>query len=275
MIFILRVSQLHVGNRTSDSAWHTARTFPAFHIIQTLAWYLLSAFLFGEVFMWCATKESDLGRVKYMPKTERPTLNEKPIYLTCYMLFLAVIQAGLHIYLDYDRVDIRITKDQAQCSSTQDSHQTQRPADLMSLRIPGILLSALKRTFVATLLGPLIYLFPFYFFSIRSFAWALTRSWARVFYSLPKSGALPIIKPFHLSVLWSSMSSGFMLVLLWELGNVAFSVHVAQAPLKNDRPITYESRDPNGSLLTGLRGKKLQTRVSDVLDIDTHKADQR
>jgi hypothetical protein len=53
--------------------------------------------------------------------------------------------------------------------------------------------------------------------------------------------------------------------LLWEVGNTAFSAYVAQEPLKNERPITYESRDPNGSLLTGLRGKKLQTRVSKSL----------
>ncbi|KUJ12091.1 putative acetyl-CoA hydrolase [Mollisia scopiformis] len=49
--------------------------------------------------------------------------------------------------------------------------------------------------------------------------------------------------------------------MLWEVGNAAFSVYVAQEPLKNERPITYESRDPNGSLLTGLKGKKLQTRA--------------
>jgi nucleoporin NDC1 len=58
------------------------------------------------------------------------------------------------------------------------------------------------------------------------------------------------------------VSAGFLLIMLWEVGNTAFSAYVAQPPLKNDRPITYESKDPNGSLLTGLKGKKLQTRVS-------------
>lgn len=58
-----------------------------------------------------------------------------------------------------------------------------------------------------------------------------------------------------------------MLILMWEFANAAFSTYVSQEPLKNDRPITYESRDPNGSLLTGLKGKKLQTKVCSRLPL--------
>ncbi|POS85302.1 hypothetical protein EPUL_002999, partial [Erysiphe pulchra] len=39
------------------------------------------------------------------------------------------------------------------------------------------------------------------------------------------------------------------------------SFYTAQEPLKNGRPITQESRDPNGSLINGLKSQKLQIRV--------------
>jgi nucleoporin NDC1 len=262
MIFILRVSQLHVGLRTSLSGWDTFKTFPKFQIVQTSTWYLFSAFLFNEVYIWSSTSGSDLGRVKYIPKTERNTLNEKPIYLTCYLLFLAILQAGFHLYYDYDKIDTGVKKDQEKVSSVQDSHETGHPADILYSRIPSLTFTALKRSLIMTLLGPFVYSFPFPLFSVRSFSWRLTRTFVRAFYSLPASGALPVVRPFHWTVLWTTFIAGFMLVLLWEVGNAAFSIYVGQAPLKNDRPITYESRDPNGSLLTGLQGKKVQTRVS-------------
>lgn len=261
MIFVLRVSQLHVGLRTSKSAWDTFRTFPKFQIAQTLVWYLVSALLFSEVYLW-SISNAELGRIKYMAKTERPTLNEKPIYLTSYLLILAVLQASFHLYFDYDKINIGVTKAPGQVSSTQDSHQAAHPAERLFAAGLSLVLVSVRRAAALTILGPLIYLFPLYPFSIRKLAWGVTRSWAKLFYTLPKSGALPPIKPFHYTVLWSTFSSGFMLVFLWELGNAAFSIYVAQAPLKNERPITYESRDPNGSLLTGLRGKKVQTRVN-------------
>ena len=238
------------------------KSFPKFQIVQTSAWYLLSALVFSEVYLWSAPNSSDLGRVKYMPKTERPTLNEKPIYLTCYLLFLAFVQAGFHLYFDYDKIDTEVTKDKSQVSSTQDSHQGKYPSDVLYSRIPSLAFTSLQRALILTTLGPFVYSFPFPLFSVRSFSWGLTRMWAGLFYKLPKSGALPAIRPFHWTVLWTTFSAGFMLVLIWEVGNAAFSIYVGQPPLKNDRPITYESRDPNGSLLTGLQGKKVQTRVS-------------
>jgi len=82
-----------------------------------------------------------------------------------------------------------------------------------------------------------------------------------IFWNLPKSGSLPSHYPFHWGLICRTFFAGFYLTLLWEVVNAAFSVYGAQEPLKNERPVTYESRDPNGSLLTGLRGKRLQTRA--------------
>lgn len=264
MIFILRVAQLHVGYRTSYSAWDTFRTNAAkFQVVQTVGWYALSAYLFSEIYIWSAPKSADLNRIKLIPKTDRTTLNEQPIYLTGYLIFVAVVQAAVHLYYDYDRLDMPSAKTQLGLAAGQALTPIIPPAAQLKAKFVPMMSSSLKLSVFLTLSSPILYSLPFGFwpYSIRKFAWSFTRSWAKIFWNLPKSGSLPTTKPFHWTILVRTFTSGFMLLMLWELGNAAFTAYVAQEPLKNDRPITYESRDPNGSLLTGLKGKKLQTRA--------------
>lgn len=127
----------------------------------------------------------------------------------------------------------------------------------LKTKLPQLASGALIRALGMSVAAPFIYSL-----TVRGFAFSLTRSFAKIFWNLPKSGALPTIRPFHWTVLRTTVFAGFLLIVLWDFANAAFSSYVAQEPLKNDRPITYESKDPNGSLLTGLKGKKLQTRVS-------------
>lgn len=257
MIFILRVAQLHVGIRTSYSAYQTFTKYaPRFETIQTLTWYLFSAWLFSEVYIWSAPKSADLDRIKISPKTDKPSLNEKPIYLTCFLYFLAIVQSGIHLYYDYDRIDIPVTKTKLEASSDQRSHLIVPPAVQFKTRLPSLASSSLLRVIVMAVASPFIYTF-----TIREYAWGFTRFFAKLVWKLPKAGTLPEIKPFHMSTLLRTLTSGFLLTVLWEVSNALFTIYVAQEPLKNERPITYESKDPNGSLLTGLKGKKLQTRV--------------
>lgn len=264
MIFILRVAQLHVGIRTSNSGWDTFKRYaPSFQVIQTLGWYCLSAFMFSEIYLWSASEDADLNRIKNIPRTERRTLNEKPIYLTSFLFFLAFAQTGFHLYDDYDRIDMPVQKTKPK-GSIEPIPATIHPAIQIRGKIPGLVKRSLQRTIAVAILAPILYSIPLgiYSYSVRQFAWSFTRSWAKIFSSLPKSSSLPAVRPFHWSVLLRTVTAGSLLTMLWEVGNAAFSVYVAQEPLKNERPITYESRDPNGSLLTGLKGKKLQTRVS-------------
>lgn len=264
MIFILRVAQLHVGYRTSYSAWNTFRNNAAkFQVVQTLGWYALSAYLFSEIYIWSAPKSADLNRIKIIPKTDRTTLNERPIYLTGYLVFIAVVQAAVHLYYDYDRLDMPSAKTKLGLAAGQALSPIVPPAAQLKAKFVPMMSSSLKLSVFLTISTPILYSLPFgiWPYSIRKFAWSFTRSWAKIFWNLPKSGSLPTTKPFHWTMLLRTFTSGFMLLMLWELGNAAFTAYVAQEPLKNDRPITYESRDPNGSLLTGLKGKKLQTRA--------------
>ncbi|APA12434.1 hypothetical protein SS1G_03976 [Sclerotinia sclerotiorum 1980 UF-70] len=272
MIFILRVAQLHVGMRTSVSTFHTFIQYaPKFQTVQTALWYLFSAWFFSEIYIWSVPESAGLNRIKLAAKTSRPILNEKPIYLTMFLLFNAIVQAGFHLMYDYDRIDIPLTKTGPEVSSEQSSHTTVLPTVQLKAKAMPLAISCLKRVAIMAVVSPFIYsmnitlpvpvILPIYTFNIRESVWGFTRSFAKIFWNLPKAATPPNELPFHWTMVLRTIISGLMLTLLWEFGNLAFSVYVAQAPLKHDRPITYESRDPNGSLLTGLKGKKLQTRA--------------
>ncbi|TVY50022.1 Nucleoporin [Lachnellula occidentalis] len=264
VIFILRVAQLHVGLRTSDSAWQTFKSYSLnSNVVQTIGFYVFSAYMFSEIYIWSSSKDADMNRIKVIPKTDRPMLNEKPIYIASYLLILAFVQAGFHLFYDYDRIDMPVTKTKTGTSSEQNSSVAVAPAVQLRTKLPAMISTSIQRALAVAMFSPFLYYMNWgiYPYSIRRFAWSCNRMWVKMFWNLPKSSALPSIHPFHIGVLMRSVTSGFLLLMLWEVGNAAFSAYVAQEPLKNERPITYESRDPNGSLLTGLRGKKLQTKA--------------
>ncbi|KAG0646041.1 Acetyl-deacylase [Hyphodiscus hymeniophilus] len=257
MIFVLRVAQLHVGSRTSNSAYQTFVQYaPRWQTIQTVGWYLFSAYLFSEIYIWSAPKTAELNRIIKIRNTERPTLNERPIYLTCFFYYHALVQAGYHLYYDYDRIEMPVFKTRADGDPPWNASSVVTPEKKLFSKLRPLATSAFFRAIAMAALSPIIY-----YLTVRNFAWTFTRWFAKRFWRLPKSSALPSIPPFRFLFLLRTVYAGFLLIMLWEVGNAAFSIHVSQAPLKNDRPITYESRDPSGSLLTGLNGKKLQTRA--------------
>jgi nucleoporin NDC1 len=223
---------------------------------------MVSAWLFSEVHGWSASKGADLSRIKYIPRTDRPMLNERPIYMSAFFFFLAVFQSGWHLFYDYDRLDMPVTKTKPLGSPNQLSHILVPPLAQLKSNLPAMMVSCFKRSICVSVAAPFIYSTNLlYLWSIRSLTWSFTRTWAKLFWNLPKSSSLPSIGPYHWSIIVRSIISGFLLLFLWDVGNAAFSAYVAQEPLRNDRPVTYTSKDPNGSLLTGLRGKRLLTRV--------------
>lgn len=169
---------------------------------------------------------------------------------------LAIVQAAVHLYYDYDRIPMPTLKRKPVATLEERAHLTIDPFVQLKANLPMLVTQSLKRALVVTIVGPVIYKL-----TIRDTAWSWTLMFAKIFWNLPKSTAIPVISPFHWRLLFRTFSGGSLLNLTWELGNAAFSAYVAQEPLKNGRPITYESRDPNGSLITGLKGKKLQTKA--------------
>lgn len=61
-IFSLRVAQMHIGEMKTDSSWNTfvRNIFQPLYAIQTLGWYLISAFVFMEVYIWSSSEKANL-----------------------------------------------------------------------------------------------------------------------------------------------------------------------------------------------------------------------
>ncbi|KAI9815029.1 MAG: hypothetical protein M1827_002872 [Pycnora praestabilis] len=187
---------------------------------------------------------------------ERPRLNERPIYLRVVFFSLAIMQSVIHLVFDYDRVLLPVTKGNVQSTADQRPQILVAPLAQLRALLPGLVQSVLLRSMSMIVLGPLVYsLF------LRKTAWSWTLFIAKMLWNLPRSSNPPVIPPYHISLIGRSAYSGFLLVLLWETTNVTFAAYVAQAPLKKEHALTDDSRDPNGSLIAGLRAKKDVPRI--------------
>lgn len=187
---------------------------------------------------------------------ERPRLNERPIYLRSVLFTLAFMQSIYHLYYDYDRVTLPVTK------SRSDPVADQQPPTVMSIvaklraTVPQLSQTILQRSVSMIFIGPIAYTLL-----IRRTAWSWTLFLAKLLWNLPKAAEPPRIPPYHISLILRSVTSCFLLLTLWEVSNIIFSAYVAQDPLKRGQPLTNDSRDPNGSLLTGLKSKKEAAKV--------------
>ena len=257
-----------MGWRTSSSTFSTFLQHGLkVQNLLLLGAYVFSAWLFNETYLLSVSESADLKRIKTTQNNSRTVLNEKPIFLASYLYFLAMIQTCIHLYYDYDRIKMPITKTKPISSSDQRPHLVIPANDQLNSKALDLARRAVYRVLVAEVAFIMLYICElpiipgFWSISIRQILWRCNRSFAVLIWNLPKSTVPPTTAPFHWRVLLAMLTAGFLLIMLWEVGNAALTAYVAQEPLKNERPITYESRDPNGSLLTGLAAKKLHTRV--------------
>lgn len=276
-VFIVRVANMHVGtyNASSDAAALLGRFSGVSGIgsaLHTVGWYIWSGWFFGEVYLWSRSgARPELGWVDHGQTYERPRLNENPIFLRCLYLLLSLAQAALHLLRDYDSIQLQ-----------SDEHPAQRhnpfvvyfgvPAGAMEKlplavrRLAEQSGSILSHVMQLTLVGTIMHL-PLYFTIFRGWAWEWTYSIGRIYFrQLPESAA-PTGLVYPPTLIAQALTTSFMLATLWEVSNVAFTAIVTQPPLKKGVPLTSEvkdsrgvilsrSRDPNGSLLTGLKSKK-------------------
>lgn len=183
---------------------------------------------------------------------ERPTLNERPIYLHSFHAFLACVQAVFHLYYDYDRIAVPIAE---RSSKTNDERTHPVPPTskyLQGVLLPELVAGALRSVTVA---AASLVIYPIFF---RGFAWSWSLYVAKLFFSFPRSAAephsfVPSIFPYFF---FKTLAPGLMLVLSWQTANIFYSVFIGKEPLKRGQPLTTEAKDPNGSLLSGLKAKK-------------------
>ncbi|KAL2801480.1 nucleoporin protein Ndc1-Nup [Aspergillus keveii] len=255
-VFVLRVGQMHIGSRTTGSAIHTFKHLFPLHVLQTFAWYLFSAWWFSEIYKWSASTSAHLEWVKRGSPHERASLNERPIYIYTYHLLLAIAQSVAHLYLDYDRVPIPLTEQAA--GPDQKTHPTGTVSKRIQAELPRFLRDGLLRSAIVAMVCPVAYTF-----FLRRRAWSYAMSFAKLFWDFPRSAADPpgLIPPVNPLLITRTLFSGGLLVLLWQTTNLFFSVFLSKEPLKRGQPLTAEVKDPNGSLLNGLKAKKETVRA--------------
>jgi len=176
-------------------------------------------------------------------------VNERPVLLRCLFLVLAVAQSALHLYRDYDLV--RLSNDVAARPQAEDGKQTPTsPLAQLRASIPIMIQRSVSLVIVTTSGGPLLY-----FVFLRIPAWTVAVKLGRSLFTLSKQ-----VKPSGLTDVTALMVrfawSALLLVLIWEVSNQVFSIYTSQEPLKKGQPLTTDSKDPNGSLIAGLKAKK-------------------
>jgi nucleoporin NDC1 len=235
----------HAGERNAASPYNAARQYGFQRTVSTATVYLVSAFFYGEVYIWSCGAGARLGFTEEGRLHERIKLNERPIYLRFMFSTLALYQAGQHMYFDYDRIDIYVGKKLSQLKD---------PRTLLLNEAPGYLRKSATYAVIALVVGSVLY-FPFF----RYIWWDWSYSFARRLISLGKTSKPTGLSPF-LPLVGRFLIQGTLLVLLWQITNKAFSFLLAQEPLKKGKPLTSDSKDPNGSLINGLKTRKLEVK---------------
>ena len=178
-------------------------------------------------------------------------------------MLLAITQGLCHLALDYDRVSLSVGRAKpTTCSQEEKSameekvHPSVQPLEELKVRIPSVFRIMGLQSVAVAILAPIVYaLF------VRNRAWEISMFFARLLWDVAPVADLSYIPPYHISLIWRSLTSSFLLLLLWQSANVVFSAFFAQEPLKRGQPLSTNSADPNASLLDGLKSQKEINKV--------------
>jgi nucleoporin NDC1 len=253
------VATLQLGRRSTTSPFDTCRRcIFSLDTIQILVWYLFSACWFSEIFIWSSPRSEKLGWIVKGDMSTPDRLNERPIYLRSVFVLLALCQTVMHIYNDDSSVHIPVSMPTKTPSPDNRTHKL-APITLQIQRIawPRLAQRCIAIPLALAVTGPVIYVL-----FLRQTFWSWHLTFAKLIYSLPRSDARPTgYPPGNPAVMALSAGVGFLLMLTWEATSFFFSALLAQEPVKKDQPLSQGSKDPNGTLITGLRAKREVVRT--------------
>ncbi|KAH0844872.1 hypothetical protein AYO21_05797 [Fonsecaea monophora] len=252
-VFILQIATLNIGRQTTVSPFATFRTnFLSVSSVHTLFWYLISGWWFTEAFIWSSP---DLGWITRGNHHTPDILNEKPIFFRLYALLLAVAYAGLHTYRGNSTLLIPVS----QLSSTPNPDtkaQETHPIEPIQTQLQRKMLPVLIESTLIP--GAVIIVAPFINgLFLRNIFWQLHLAMAKPFFNLSRANARPVgYPPLGPVYLLQCFGAGFLLTLTWELTSLLFVIYLNQQPTKSGLPLSASSKDPNGTLLNGLKAKR-------------------
>ncbi|KAI1269836.1 nucleoporin protein Ndc1-Nup [Xylariaceae sp. FL1019] len=246
-IIILRIAHSHMGIRSSASSFETiANTGLPFRNFLTVLIYGISAWVFSQTYLLSTPEESDLRWITHA--SGRARLNEQAVFYTVSLTVLGVVQSIVHIAYDRDSMVLGTVR-----AKTADEGAKSEAWIECAGWIP---VTVLRSGMFAIASGLFNYVILYHFLRKSSWSWSMWffRWWHS---ELPKSNLPPYSGgPWSFWMLLRTIWASFLLSLLWQFADVAFRVQLSREPLKNGQPLTTESKDPNGSLLNGLKSRK-------------------
>lgn len=255
-IIVLRIANSHMGIRTSDSVFETlVHTVFRPSTLEAVITYIISAFFFSQVYLKFTPEEAGIRWISHA--TGRSRLNEHAVFYTANFAILGLVQGILNTALDQDRLVLGTIRTKRGHNVTSDDATTESaPTEHWSTKVGEWLPIVAVRCGVLAISTSMInYLFLYHF--IRQSAWRSSMWFFRLLYSdLPKYNLPTGGAPWSIWMLGRTIWASFLLSLLWYFGDIAFRVQLTREPIKNGQPLSNESKDPNGSLVNGLKSKK-------------------
>ncbi|KAK8038508.1 hypothetical protein PG993_006919 [Apiospora rasikravindrae] len=253
LIVILRIAHPHIGLRTSNSGFHTFRQYAlSFETCESILTYAISALCFSQVYLYSVGEHAGIQWITY--HSGRARLNERALFYTVSLTLLGIFEGIMHTAMDYDRLllgSVKAKSEEKEDGTVQQSSK-EDPFEKLVKCAPRLVMRAVT-TSIGVCLANYLTLYSLFF---RRTAWWWTMAFFRPFYNLPKTNIPPASGPWSVWMLFRSILAGFLLCLLWNFGNATLTLRLSKEPLKNGQPLTAESKDPNGSLLNGLKAKK-------------------
>src|SRR5277367_1441483 len=186
-IFILQLSTLKVGVRTSPSPIATLRRqLLDLSIFKTIFSYVCSAWWFGEVLIWSSAEYAELSWVRKGDMSTTDRMNERPIYLRGVFLILALAQSIVHLYKDFSSLKIEASPLPPPSNPDQRTHRIPSISHQLQVALMPILRRSLITSFATALVGPFIYTLTF-----RRMLWGLHLTFAKLWFNIPRSDARP------------------------------------------------------------------------------------
>ncbi|KAI1172996.1 nucleoporin protein Ndc1-Nup [Nemania sp. FL0916] len=254
-IIILRIAQGHIGRRNANSIFEgSAKAMFSRSALETVSTYIVFALFFSQVYLLSTPEEAGIRWISLA--TGRSRLNEHAVFFTTSLVFLGLVQGVIHVAFDQDRLLLSAVERRPQGDNANRELPSEHWAVKLGERTP---LVAIRSGMLAIIIALTNYSILYHF--LRLFAWRSSMWFFRFFYSdLPKYNLPPGGAPWSVWMLGRTTWASFLLIFLWSFGEVAFRIQFTREPLKNGQPLTAESRDPNGSLLNGLRSTR--SRIS-------------
>lgn len=195
-----------------------------------------------------------LELIDFHSSVEYMRLNERPIFFRTLFVFLGLVQACMHLYHDYDNINIPVTKFTRNAQkTTMNTLPTPRTQIQESIQI--YITRAFQYTCSAIVIGVLVYTI-----FLRQLLWRISYMLVGTVYPLSKQGKATRAAGL-MDLVGRFFVTGFLLVMLWEVSNAAFTAYARQEPTKRGFPLTRESKNPNGTLITGLKTTKPLVKV--------------